>query len=115
MDKFEKILDIIDHQDIDGAVLLTEEFGFALLDGADDLVCELFTRDIEYAHFRMILQHAVADGVHQMGLAEPDAAVHKEGIVHLAWRFGYGHSRGMGKTVGTARDERFKCIFRVQR
>ena len=41
-----KELDIVDHQDVDRPVFLAEELGLALLDGADDLVGELLTRDV---------------------------------------------------------------------
>ena len=108
-------LDIVDHQDVDGPVLLAEELGLAFLDGADDLVGELFTRDIEHAHLGVVLQHAVADGVHEVGLAEADAAVHEERVVDLARRFGDGHGRRMGKAVRAAGHEGFEGVLRVQR
>ena len=108
-------LDIVDHQDVDGPVLLAEELGLAFLDGADDLVGELLTRDIEHAHLGVVLQHAVADGVHEVGLAEADAAVHEERVVDFARRFGDGHGRRMGKAVRAAGHEGLEGVLRVQR
>ena len=110
-----KELDIVDHQDVDRPVFLAEEFGLALLDGADDLVGELLTRDVEHAHLGVVLQHAVADGVHEMCLAEADAAVHEKRVVDLAWRFGNGHGGRMGKAVRAACHERLEGVLRVQR
>ena len=56
----------------------------------------------------------MSDGVHEMRLAESYAAVHEEGVVDPARRFGDGERRRMGEAVGIARDEGVEGVVRVQ-
>ena len=61
----------------------------------------------------MILEYPVADGMHEMGFAQANAAIHKEGIVGFAGFIGYGHSCCMGKVVGLAGNEGVEGIFGI--
>ena len=56
-------------------------------DRADDLVRELLGREIDDALAREALVHLVADGVHEVGLAETDASVEEQRVVAVAWSF----------------------------
>ena len=56
----------------------------------------------------------MSDGVHEMCLAESYAAVHEEGVVYSARRFGDGERSRMGEAVGIARDEGVEGVVRVQ-
>ena len=62
----------------------------------------------------MAFQHAVADGVHQVSLAQANAAVHEEGVVDLAGVLGYCQGCRMGKAVGATGDKGIKGVFRIQ-
>jgi hypothetical protein len=51
------------------------------------------------------LGDVLADGLHEVGLAEADAAVDEEGIVSAGGRLGDGEGGGMGELVVHADDE----------
>ena len=64
-----KKLNIIDHQQVDAAVFIAELLLRPILDGIDEIIGERFAADIFYPCGWAQLQHLMADGVHQMGLA----------------------------------------------
>ena len=51
------------------------------------------------------LQHLLADGLEQVRLAEPDAAVDEERVVGLAGIFGDGDARRVRQAIARAGDE----------
>ena len=55
----------------------------------------------------------MSDGVHEMCLTESYAAVHEEGVVDPAWRFGDGERCRMGEAVGIACDEGVEGVVRI--
>ena len=56
----------------------------------------------------------MADRVHQVGLAQTDAAVQKERIVGVRRGPGDGLRGGVGEPVGVADDELFKSIASIK-
>ena len=56
----------------------------------------------------------LADGVQQVGLAQPHAAVKKERIVGFARRFGHRLGGGKGKIVVRAHDKGFKGVLGIE-
>ena len=90
-------LDVVDEEDVDGAVLVSELAHLRGLDGGDDLVHEVLRGQVDDAFFGKARPHVVADGVHQMGLAQPHAAVQEERVVALAGSVRHGLGGGMGK------------------
>ena len=56
----------------------------------------------------------VADGVHQVRLAEADPAINEKRVVGRARRFGRCLSGGMGELVAGTDDKLLKCIFRIK-
>ena len=56
----------------------------------------------------------LTDGLHQMSLAETNAAVYKERIVCFTGSFGYSQRGGMGETVTFSDNKRFKSVFWIQ-
>ena len=56
----------------------------------------------------------MADGLHQMGLSEPNTAVKEQGVISLRRRLCHGLRRRMGELVAIADHERFECIARIQ-
>ena len=81
---FPQELDIVDEQHVDVPVFVPEGFVGIVLDGADQFIGEGFTGNIQNLHFRMVIMDVVADGVHQMGLAQARVAVQEKGVVALA-------------------------------
>ena len=61
-----------------------------------------------------MLKNIVSNRVHEMRLAQTDAAVNKQRIVSLGRLFGYGQRSGMGKAVAGADDKGIKRILRIQ-
>ena len=56
----------------------------------------------------------VADGLHQVGLAEADAAVEEQRVVASRGVLGHRPAGGVGELVGAADDEVVELIARVE-
>ena len=56
----------------------------------------------------------MADGVQQVGLAEPDAAVEEERVVAVRGALGDGPRGGVRELVGAADDEGVEGVLRVE-
>ena len=108
---FPQELDIVDEQHVDVPVFVPEGFVRVVLDGADQFVGERFTGNVQDLHFRMMVMDVVADGVHQMGLAQPRVAVQEQGVVALGRCVGHAHGEVVGFFVGFAPDEIVKGVF----
>src|SRR5665213_2243389 len=68
---------------VDQGIESMEEFflgGVAEADGADELVHELLGREIDHLAARIVRPDVPGDGMHEMGLAEPHAAIKKERV-----------------------------------
>jgi len=63
----------------------------------------------------MNLHDPVADGMHQMGFPQTDAAVNEKGIVDLRRHFRDRQRGGVGETVRIADDEGIEGIFGIER
>ena len=107
-------LDVVDEQQVDAPVARPEVVDLALLDAGDELVGELLAGRVDDALAREARQHLVADGVHQVGLAEAHAAVQEERVVGVAGSLGHGQAGGVGQTVGRADDEVAERVARVE-
>ena len=62
----------------------------------------------------IVLQHVVPDRVHQVRLAEPDAAVDEQRVVRARRRFGDGAARGVRELVRRSDDEGVERVARVE-
>ena len=85
------------------------------VDALDHLVDELLGADVEDPGLGLPLAHAVGDGLHQVGLAEPGGTVDEERVVGLARRLGDGVGRGGRELVGLADDEGVEGVALVER
>ena len=75
-------LDVVDQEQIAvGAVARAELVHLVVLQRVDELVREAFGRHVHDARVRTLVEHAVRDGVHQVGLAETGAAADEERVV----------------------------------
>ena len=107
-------LDVVDEQQVDPPVARPEVVDPALLDAGDELVGELLAGDVDDALAREARDDRVADGVHQVRLAQADAAVQEERVVGVARALGDRQARGMGEAVGRADDEVAERVARVE-
>jgi len=107
-------LDVVDEQKIEGVVLrfqLIEGLALIVLHDVGD---ELLGMQIEDARVGAVGQQRVADGVDQMRLAEADATIDEERVVHLSRRAGDVQRRCARHLVGAARNQRIEAEGRVE-
>jgi len=108
-------LDVVHHENVHVAKLLTQRVAGLPLDGVDHFVGEPLAGDVQQLRTRVLAQNIVTDGVHQVGLAKPHAAVEEQRVVRVRRQFRDREARRVGEPVGRADDERVKRILRVQR
>ncbi len=98
-------LDVVDQEHVGMAVFVAKFERLIVLDRDDELVGELLRGHVHDAGARILVQHAVPDRMHQMGLAQTDPAVEKQRVVGAGRGFGDRQRRGMREAVGIAYDE----------
>ena len=106
-------LDVVDEEEVDSPVAGAEVVDLALLDRGDELVRELLAGGVDDALARELGNDLVADGVHQVGLAEADPAVQEERVVGVARAFGDRQAGRVGEAVGRTDDEVRERVARV--
>src|ERR1051325_7647562 len=79
-------LDVVDQKKVGLPVTLAELDQITVLDRVDELVDEQLTRDINHLHVFPFRPDELANGLHQMGLTQTNAAVVEEGIVRARRR-----------------------------
>ena len=77
-------LDVVDQEQVRLAVALAEFDQVVVLDRVDEFVDEEFAREIHHLGVFLFAPDVLADRLHQVRLAESDAAVNEERIVGLA-------------------------------
>ena len=83
-------LDVVDQQHIDPAISVPEVLHLLLADGVDEVVGELLAGRVQDPLAGELGCNRVADGVHQVRLAEAHAAVQEERVVGVAGALGHG-------------------------
>ena len=98
-------LDIINQKQVGLAVALTEFHQGIVLNSVDKFVDEQLARQIH--HLRRFLFHPdiLADGLHQVRLAQTNAAINKERIVSTRGRLGHRQTRGVRDLIVRADHE----------
>ena len=110
-----KELDVVDQQCIHRSVAFLELVDFIVLKRGDHLPDELFGAQVHDVGARVLLQHPVAGSLHEMGLADPGAAVDEQGIVvGVVGTRRDQHRRRSGHLVGFAFDEVVEGVFGTQ-
>src|SRR5271155_498997 len=107
-------LDVVNHEDVHIAETVAEG-GHALeANGGNHFVGKFFGADVGEAHGRVSALERVADGLHQVRLAQSHTAVEEKRIVGLRGLLSDSQGRGVRELVGSADDERIKGVARVQ-
>ena len=107
-------VDIVDEQNVAGAVLVAE-LGHGLAGhGVDHLVGEVLALDVDDPHVGDLLLQLVGDGVEQVGLTQTAGAVDEERIVGLGGAVGHGDTGGVGELIGGAYDEVVKGVLEIE-
>ena len=107
-------LDVVDEQQVDAPVARPEVVDAALLDAGDELVGELLAGHVDDPLAREAGDDRVADGVHQVRLAEAHAAVQEQRVVGVSGALRDRQARGMREAVGGADDEGPEGVARVE-
>ena len=113
-------LHVVDHQQIDRAELLLEVHCRAEPQRPNELVHEFLGRQVDHLAARGVHADMPGDGMHQMGLAEADAAIEEERVERHGMNragAGLGDPPGgrMRQLVGLADDEVLEGETRVER
>jgi len=108
-------LDIIDHQHVDRAKEPLEIHDLLFAQGLDEAVHELLGGKVKHPQVRLAGLQFMRDRMHQMGLAQPDAAIKEQGIEGDRAALGHPARGGMGQLIGLADDEAGKGEARIER
>src|SRR5436190_5060618 len=103
-------LNVIDQKKICLAIAFSELNQVTVLDRVDELVDEEFARDVDHFHVFLLRPGALTDGLHQMGLAETDAAINEQRVVCARRRLRNSETRCMCNFVVRTDDERLECV-----
>ena len=107
-------LHIVDHQNIDRAELFLEGHGITEAKRLDEPVHEFLGRQIDDMPARVLFADMPGNGVHQMCLAKPDAAIEEQRVERDRRGFGRPPGDGEGQLVRLADDEIGEGISRFQ-
>ena len=108
-------LHVIDHQHIDRPEQLLEVHDLTFAQGLHEAVHELLGRQVEHAQVRAAGLQLMRDGMHQVGLAQADAAVKEQRVEGDRPAFGHPAGGGMGQLVRLADDEAVEGEAGIQR
>src|SRR5262249_37691155 len=107
-------LNVVNQKKVRLAITLSEFYQIAVLNRVDELVDEKLTRDVDHLHVFPLGPDKLADGLHQMGLAEADAPVNEKRVVCARRRLRDGKTGRVRNFVVRADDERFECVPRIE-
>ena len=111
---FRDKLDIVDHQQVDLSVFLTEFLHFIVLDGVDQFICKSFTGYIQHFRIGVLIQNKVTDGVHQVRFTQTGVTIEIQRVIGMGRFFCDCQRCGMSHAVTVADYERVENIFGVQ-
>ena len=80
----------------------------------DEVVDERLARHVAHRELRRVLRHVLRDGLEEMRLAEPGAAVDEERVVRLRRRLGHRERGRVREAVRRADHERVERVLRVE-
>ena len=96
-------LDVVDEQHVDAAIALAEVEDPVVADRVDHLVHEALGRDVGQLQRLEVIEHVVPDRVHQVRLAQADAAVDEQRVVRARRGLGDRPAGRMRKLVRRTR------------
>ena len=107
-------LDVVDQQQVQRVVELLEGIEGLVLIRPNDVRDVLLGVRIAYVRRRVPQEDVVRDGMHQVRLAEPDAAVDEHRVVGSTWVFSNLKRRGTRQLIGLASHEIVEGEQRVE-
>src|SRR6478736_1439204 len=100
-------LNVVNQKKVGLPIALPEFDQITVLDRVDELVDEQLTREVDHLHVFPFRPDELADGLHQMGLAQTDAAVNEQRIVRSRRSLRDGETGCVRDFIVRANDERF--------
>ena len=97
-----KKLHVVDQEQIQRVVALLELIKSLALVSFNHIRYKLLCMDVENFGVGPLSQQPVAHCMHQMGLAQTDAAIDEERVVQVAWHARHMHGGSACHAVGTA-------------
>ncbi len=97
-------LNIIDQQHIGCPIVAVEHGHPVQLDGRNHFVHKALAGGVHHVQAGIVVQQAAADGVHQVRLADADAAVNKKRVIAARGHLCHCLSSRMRQLVGRADD-----------
>src|SRR5262245_37646661 len=94
-------------------ISLSEIHHLVVADGIDNLVCELFGREVSDPEIGS-LRHMIGNGIEEVGLTQTNSAIDKERVICSRWLLCYSHTGGMSKLVSSSDDKILKCVFGIE-
>ena len=110
-------LDIIDHEYINGTVLVPQlghGGGITASDRFNYFISKGFGSNINHLHIRILFQDKMADGMHKVGFTQSGTTIYIEGIISVPRWFRYCKTGGMGEFVIASDYEGIKFVLRIQ-
>ena len=107
-------LHVVDQQHVRTAVAAAEFLEIAAAHGIDELVGEFLAGQIDHARARLAAEDFLADGLHQVGLAEAGAAVDEERVITDAGFLGHRLAGGVGELAVSTDHEAREGVGRVE-
>ena len=92
-------LNVVNEKEIHGAVAIAETDHAIEAQGIDHVVGEFFSADVGEAKRGIALLHHVANGLHQVSLAQANSSVEEERVVGLRRLLGDGESGGVRELI----------------
>ena len=108
-------LHVINHQHVNSAENLLEIHHLAVAQSLHETIHELFCGQIDHVQIGSFRLQFPSNRVHQVGLAQPDAAIEEERVERDRATLGHAARGGMCQFVGFAYDETVKGKSPVQR
>src|SRR5258708_3808545 len=103
-------LNVVNQKKVGLAITFPEFYQITVLHRIDQLLAEQLHGKINLFHFFRYRPDELADGLHQMGFAQTDAAVNEQWIVRSRRRLRDGETGCVRDFIVRADDERFKCV-----
>src|SRR6266545_4582310 len=107
-------LDVVDQEQVVGAVALLEALDPLVPQRVDEVVHEGLARHVAHRELALVLADVLRDRLQEVGLAEPGAAVDEERVVRLRRRLGDGQRGRVCEAVRRADHERVERVLRVE-
>ena len=107
-------LNVVDEKKIGLAITLAEFHQIAVLDRVDELVDEKFAREIDHLGGFLFRPNVLADGLHQMRLAQSYPAVNKQRVISPGRRLRHRQTGRMRDLVVRTDHKRFERVSGIE-